>query len=640
MEAAGFAEAVEQLREEVGEAELVVDDVRVVYVNHVLCRITGYSRAELIGMSIYDLFPPEYRATLSFVLQTGIVPKWEQSQWKLRCKSGLLVEIEGNRKVVCTAAGSRMVIIGRNITGRQETPLEAQIRDGIQATFQHAPVGIAHADPGARLVTANDRFCEIVGYRHEEVLGTLVSELIWPADRQAAHAVKQDPSYSPDKPIRGEWRFRHKDGHAVWVSMMVARMPLESREASSNLYIIVIEDITQRRLVQEERARLLEREQAARARAEEVSRLKDDFLAIVSHELRTPLTSVIGWSQLLRRGGLAEEERARGLESIERNAVAQHRIGEDLLDASQIIKGNVRLQIGPVHLGEVVRSAIDGMRPAASAKAIQVETRIDGGIPAIYADADRLHQVTYNLLSNAVKFTPRGGRVAVRCFRSDSEWVLSVSDTGRGISADFLPYVFDRFRQEEAACTRTAGGLGLGLSIVKNLVELHSGTVTAESAGEGQGATFTVKVPARTATTSPLTAREVPPSARALEGVSVLLVDDDADARELLATVLVGAGARVTVAASVPEALAAIDRAAPALLVSDIGMPGQDGYHLIQLLRARRRERIPAVAVTAFASADDCAHALAAGYDAHVPRPVDVDRFQSVLERVLAATRR
>jgi signal transduction histidine kinase/CheY-like chemotaxis protein len=399
------------------------------------------------------------------------------------------------------------------------------------------------------------------------------------------------------------------------------------------------------RLAQEERARLLEEAVAARAEAEAVNRTKDIFLATLSHELRTPLTAIIGWVHLLRAAGQDDEVVRHGLEVIERNAEAQHQLIRDLLDVSRIITGKLRLDTRQIELAPVVEAAIDSVRQAADAKNIRLGAEFDDETGLITGDPDRLQQVVWNLLSNAIKFTPKGGHVGVRVRREGSDVCVRVRDTGQGIPAEFLPHVFERFLQIDGSTTRAHGGLGLGLAIVRHLVEQHGGRVSAESAGEERGATFTINLPVA-AVKSPLEARETverPPSrpasgdaAAALDGVRVLVVDDQPDARELLAVVLGGAGAEVSTAASAAEALELLRRERVDVLVSDVGMPVEDGYTLVGRVRSLAAGLIPAIALTAYAADEDRRRALAAGFDAHVAKPVAAAELVSVIAGLVA----
>jgi signal transduction histidine kinase/CheY-like chemotaxis protein len=400
----------------------------------------------------------------------------------------------------------------------------------------------------------------------------------------------------------------------------------------------------------EERARLLEAERIARAEVERVSLMKDEFLATLSHELRTPLNAVLGWSELLLARSPVGSDGRRGLETISRNARAQAKLIEDLLDMNRIVSGKIRLDVQPVDLALVVSAAIDSVLPSAEAKAISIQRALDPDPGPVFGDPNRLQQVVWNLLSNAVKFTGRGGTIDVWVRRVSSHVEISVHDSGAGINADFLPHVFDRFRQEDSSSTRRYGGLGLGLSIVKQLVELHGGTVKAESAGEDLGATFVVGLPlhARSAcdiTDTPrehqtTTAQSLEPRASdvSLAGIAVLVVDDEADARELVEAALLGATAEVRTAASAAEALATLKLILPDVIVSDIGMPERDGYQLIRDVRslpANQGGRTPAIALTAFARSEDRTRAMLAGYQVHVSKPIEPEELIATIKSLV-----
>ena len=393
-------------------------------------------------------------------------------------------------------------------------------------------------------------------------------------------------------------------------------------------------EVEERKRIEHDRQLLLESEQHARAQAEAANRMKDEFLATLSHELRTPLNAILGWSHLLTSGRADQALVERAITIIRNNAAAQSQLIEDILDVSRIIGGKLRLNVGRVQLREVVEAALDTVTPAAAAKMIAIEREIEE-IDPLSGDRDRLQQVVWNLLSNAVKFTPREGRVVVRLMRRDDDVLLSVQDSGIGIAPDFLPYVFDRFSQADGSATRRHGGLGLGMAIVRHLAELHGGTVRADSAGENQGATFTMTLPLRAnvavadelaagpAASEPAACDELPQ----LEDVSVLVVDDNADSRNLLRELLSGHGAATVTAGSTDEAIQLFRRLRPDVLVSDIAMPGEDGYDLIRRVRQLGEHeggRTPAVAVTAYVRGEDRTAAFAAGYDRHIRKPVDV----------------
>jgi signal transduction histidine kinase len=410
------------------------------------------------------------------------------------------------------------------------------------------------------------------------------------------------------------------------------------------------EDLKLLRLIAErvalivERARLYEVEQAARREAEAANRAKDEFLAILSHELRSPLNAVCGWARMLQSGQLDKEAAARAVEVIVRNADAQVRLIDDLLDVSRVVMGKMRLDVRPVDLIEVVQGALDTIRPGAAAKGIQVDSVLDPRAGPITGDPDRLRQVMWNLLMNAVKFTPKGGRIQVLLQRVNSQVEMIVSDTGQGIAFDVLPFIFERFRQAEDRRSATErSGLGLGLALVKHLVELHGGRVVAQSPGEGQGATFIVKLPLSIAQfPSGAAARQHPVASRGLsassgvrlDGLRVLVVDDDSDALHLASVILRDAGAEVGNSLSAEGGLEILQQWRPDVLVADIEMPGEDGYALIRKVRAldaERGGRTPAVALTAYGRVEDRMRTLSAGYSMHVPKPVDPAELTAIV---------
>jgi signal transduction histidine kinase/ActR/RegA family two-component response regulator len=394
------------------------------------------------------------------------------------------------------------------------------------------------------------------------------------------------------------------------------------------------------------REELLRRERAARETAETATRAKDEFLAILSHELRTPLNAVYGWARMLQAGQVRGEPAARAIDTIVRNANAQVQLIDDLLDVSRVITGKMRLDVRPVDPRAVVEAALDAVQPAADAKEIRIERILDPRAGPLLGDAARLQQVAWNLLMNAVKFTGRRGRIQVRLARADSHVELTVSDTGVGIAPQVLPYVFDRFKQADSSSTRGHSGLGLGLALVKYLVELHGGSVTARSAGEGQGATFVVRLPLAIAEASAGIGRrrhptapepeDLPASSR-LDGVRVLVVDDDREALHLASTILTAAGATVRTAPAAADALDVFRAWQPDVLVSDIEMPGEDGYSLIRKIRALGADeggKTPAVALTGYGRAQDRVASLTAGYTMHVPKPVDPGEFTTIVASV------
>ena len=396
-----------------------------------------------------------------------------------------------------------------------------------------------------------------------------------------------------------------------------------------------------------ERNQLLAREREARSEAEAASRLKDEFLATVSHELRTPLTAVLGWIHLLRGGQLDEGATLRALETIERNARAQNQLIEDLLDVSRIITGKLLLDVRVIDPVSFIESAIEAVLPAAEAKEISIQKELDTEVSALSGDPARLQQVIWNLLSNAIKFTPRGGRVEVRLQRVESYVEVSISDSGDGINKEFLPYVFDRFRQADGTTARRYGGLGLGLAIVRHLVELHGGSVQARSSGEGKGSVFSVRLPllpiyrreqdGALARDGEGVARLPVEFADDLAGLEVLVVDDEGDTLELIKVLLGQCGAKVSTARSSAEALNLLQRSKPDVIISDIGMPSEDGFEFIRKVRQlppERGGRIPAVALTAYTRAEDRLRVLRSGYQMHVSKPVELAELVAIVANV------
>jgi signal transduction histidine kinase/CheY-like chemotaxis protein len=392
---------------------------------------------------------------------------------------------------------------------------------------------------------------------------------------------------------------------------------------------------------EEERGQLLVRAERARADAEAANRIKDEFLATLSHELRTPLTSLLGWSSVLR--DVKNDEPAlmsEAIEAIDRNARVQTQLIDDLLDVSRIVSGKLALDVRPLEISSVTRAAIDVVRPAADAKGILVAYTAQPGLGTISADSGRLHQVIWNLLSNAVKFTPKGGKISVCVMQDGAHAKVTVKDTGQGINADFLPRVFDRFRQADSSATRTYGGLGLGLAIVRHLVELHGGTVSAESEGINKGATFSVTFPLLTDRKEPATVAHgevTSPNNRSLDGLRVLVIDDESESRLVISTIIGRAGAEVRACMSARDGLAKLVEWQPDVMLSDIAMPDEDGYTFIGKVRSLPEEKggqVAAAALTAYARAEDRAQALAAGYQMHISKPLDASNLVTMVAKL------
>jgi CheY-like chemotaxis protein len=385
-----------------------------------------------------------------------------------------------------------------------------------------------------------------------------------------------------------------------------------------------------------ERARLYEAERRSNVEAQQASRLKDEFLSVVSHELRTPLTAILGWAKILQT---KPEKLAHGLAVIERNVRAQVRIIDDILDVSRVITGKLRLTLREVDLGLIVLAAGDILQPTAETRGVGFAVSVAPALPAVLGDADRLQQIAWNLLSNAIKFTPRGGSVRATVSATSEGVTLTVHDTGRGMTAELLPFIFDRFRQADSTSTREYGGLGLGLAIVSHLVELHGGAVRAESAGLGQGSRFTVVLPVYDNPDGATPTSRLQRVPRGIEGLRLLVVDDDPDTLDTLATLLANAGAEVRTASSAREALEVLSSYTPDVLVSDVALPKEDGFALLRQVRCRAGARhLPTIALTARAGVEDVQRCLDAGFDAHLAKPADAERLLVTIASVAYAS--
>ncbi len=521
--------------------------------------------------------------------------------------------------------------------------------DWLRTTLSSIGDAVLATDAEGRVVFLNGVAERLTGWSESAAKGRPLVEVF-----HIVHEVSREPAVNPvDRALR-EGVVVGLANHTLLISRDGSETPIDDsaapiRGADGRVrgVVLVFRDVAERKRAEDEREGLLARETTARAEAEAANRSKDEFLATVSHELRTPLSVITGWAGILRSGKRDEATALRAAETIERNARAQAKIIEDILDVSRITSGKFKVEASEVDTAPLVASAVDSLRPAAEAKGIALATALDPDTGLVWGDPTRLQQVVWNLVSNAVKFTPKGGRVDVRLCRVRSFVEIEVADSGAGISPAFLPAVFDRFRQADSSTTRKHGGLGLGLAIVRHLVELHGGAVSAASAGEGLGSTFTVRLPIRAVRLPPASSRmppyaapaadsPMPEIATALAGLRVMIVDDEPDALEMLALLLAACGAEVRAVASAAAALAALADWQPDVLVSDIGMPEADGYDLIRQVRALpggERAAVPAIALTAHARAEDRANALAAGFQAHVAKPVDQ------IELVLVAAR-
>jgi PAS domain S-box-containing protein len=524
--------------------------------------------------------------------------------------------------------------IARDITVVKE--YERQLTDLVE----NATVGLHSIGPEGTILWANRFELEMLGYAEDEYVGRHISEFhVDPAVISDILARLGRAEKLHNYPAR----MKCKDGSIRSVTISSCARFENGQFKNTQCFT---NDVTERMKFEEERTRLLERERSARIEAERAGGIKDNFLATLSHELRTPLNAILGYAQLVRKGAFSAKELPEAMEVIERNARSQTQLVEDLLDLSRIVSGKIRIDVQGVNLSSVIRSAVETLKPDAESKGVRLTTAIDPFVRLIRGDPSRLQQVVWNLLSNAIKFTPAGGEVHVALERINSMMEIIVSDTGEGIAPDFLPNVFDRFWQADATTTRRHGGLGIGLSIVKQLVELHGGTVRANSAGLGRGSTFIVSLPIMEADTlrDEAGGRNFMPAADRtsddafekidLSGVRVLVVDDDPDACRLVSRILESCRAEVTTASSMSGALDQIRRQRPNVLLSDLGMPDQDGFDLIRALRALPPDRggeVPAVAVSAFARSEDRRRAMIAGYQTHVAKPVEPSELITVV---------
>jgi PAS domain S-box-containing protein len=491
----------------------------------------------------------------------------------------------------------------------------------------------------------------IFGYRAEEVIGLPVTILL-PPDRVSEEETVLATLRSGRRIDHSETERVKKDGTRLRISLSVSPI----RDPSGRIVgaAKIARDVTSRYLMEQERDALLHREQQARLAAESANRAKDAFLATVSHELRTPLSPIIMWTRMLRDGLLDATKTERALSTIERNASAQAQLVDDLLDVSRIVSGKIRLEVRPTDLAAVIQAAVEVVRPAADAKGIHLSVVLDTETGLVAGDPDRLQQVVWNLLSNAIKFTPKQGRVHVVLERVNSHVEIAVSDTGEGFDPSFRIAMFDRFQQADSSSSRQHGGLGLGLAIVRHIVELHGGTVHAESAGAGQGAAFTVKLPLvifqRTAgeavrrhpTLAEAHASDDAGSYARLDGVRILVVDDEPDSNEAVSSLLGVRGAEVRVAGSAAQAMDVLQEWLPQLIVTDIGMPGEDGFALLAKIRAGtgRAARVPAIALTAYATRDDRLRVLGAGFQLHLSKPIDPAELVAGVANVVQSQRR
>jgi PAS domain S-box-containing protein len=528
-----------------------------------------------------------------------------------------------------------LIFLAFLISGRKKA--EKRLRDQhelLQVTIESIGDAVIATDIEGKINFINPVAEALTGWRMEEAAGKPLEEIF-----QIVNEETHEPVESPFTAIKHEGVVVGLANHTTLITKDEREIPIEDSgapikddEGKVIGAILVFHDITERRLAEREREKLLRNEQIARGEAESANRLKDEFLATVSHELRTPLNAILGWASMLNRGAMTEENVRNALHIIERNAKAQADIISDILDVSRIITGKLQVESKPVELAPIIRAAAETLTPAAEAKSIQFKLLLDQTEGFVIGDPDRLLQIIWNLISNAIKFTPNNGQIDIKLERVDSHVELTVSDNGIGISTEFLPFVFERFRQADASTTRSDSGLGLGLAIVRHLVELHGGTVRAQSEGEAHGALFTVKLPLASVSEAesenlPATqTEEIAQDNPDLSGLRVLVVDDDADTLEIINLMLSQYGAEVRTSDSSAGAFDVLLEWKPSVIVSDIGMPLEDGYTFIGRIRDLSPEQggnIPAAALTAYVSERDKLQALAAGFQSHIPKPVE-----------------
>ncbi|HSF24329.1 MAG TPA: PAS domain S-box protein, partial [Blastocatellia bacterium] len=609
-------------------------DGRVLSWNKGAERLYGYAAEEVIGRSISILIPPERADELPRILeQIARGERIDRLETERVKKDGQRVLVSLTVSQIKNSAGKVVgaSVIARDITKRRIAEEDLRRREEqLRLALEAANMGAWDYDVQTGTVRWSSSLEQIHGIPPGSFGGTFDHYLkdTHPDDRQRVmESLARTLEHDDEHDI--EYRIIIPDGSVRWVEGK--GVVIRDRSEKPIRMTGVCMDVTERKEAEREREDLLAREQAARAEAEAANRAKDEFLALVSHELRTPLNAIAGWVEILLANSARDEALiARGLEVVKRNAALQKRIIEDILDVSRIIAGKLQLEVRPVELSAVIHSAISAVQPAATAKDIRIRCALDPTDP-LSGDPQRLQQITWNLLSNAIKFSPAGGEVEIRLRQIGATAHITVSDTGEGIPAEFLPRLFDRFSQADSSTTRKYGGLGLGLSIVQQLVELHGGTVKAESAGEKQGAVFTVSLPCIIQRgESPMRKRQPDDGeaqsqdAQALAGLRILIVDDDTDSRDALAALLLLHAAKVRSVATVRAALDVLTEWQPHVLVSDIGMPDQDGYDLIREVRARAvgdGGDIPAIALTGFAAIEESERALAAGYQIHIGKP-------------------
>ncbi|MBN3942613.1 ATP-binding protein [Nostoc sp. NMS9] len=608
---------------------------RYTFVNDRVADVVGIPKEELLGKIVWEVFPDMVQSEFDTQVHRAIVQntvvqfEYFYAPWQRWFENRIYPFVEG------------VSIFVTDISDRKQA--EKALRESeekFRNMADNAPFMVWVTDANSHCTYLSQSWYDFTGQTEEIGLGFGWLNAVHPEDSNYAKNIFLEANRSCSA-FRLEYRLRRKDGK--YRSCIDAANPWFGMDGQFKGYIGSVIDITERKVAEAERDRLLELEQAARTEAEKANRIKDEFLAVLSHELRSPLNPILGWARLLQTREFDTAGLKKAIATIERNAQLQAQLIEDLLDVSRILQGKLNLKMLPVNLVLVIEGGLETVRLAAEAKNIQIQTMLDASFGQVLGDSGRLQQVIWNLLSNAVKFTPEGGKIDIQLERLDAQAQITVSDTGKGISPDFLPYVFEYFRQADGTTTRKFGGLGLGLAIVRHLIELHGGTIWAESLGEGQGAIFRVRLPL---IKKDLTAKQninvaalnPSPPTEILAGIQILVVDDDDDTRDFHTFVLEQAGAIVTAVTSAKEALQVLAESEPDMLLSDIGMPEMDGYMLmrqVKALQANQAKQIPAIALTAYAGEINQQQALESGFQKHLSKPVEPDELVKAIATLI-----
>ncbi|HKP84026.1 MAG TPA: PAS domain S-box protein [Pyrinomonadaceae bacterium] len=602
--------------------------LRFLAVNDAAVRHYGFSRAEFLEMTIKDIRPREDIQLLENYLANDSDDVSNAGEWRHRKKDGTVINVDITSSRLTFGGRPAEFVLVHDVTERKKAETALRIsEDRYRDLVDNSHELICTHDLEGRVLSVNPWAARVLGYPQDSLVGINIRDGLLPEYRQQFDEYLR--TVITEGSARGVMKVRTATGETrLWEYYNTLR----TEGVETPIVRGMAHDATERR-------KALKREKEARLEAEAANRVKDEFLSTLSHELRTPLTAIMGWADLLVHGEVEPEKRQQAIETIFRNANSQCQLINDLLEVSRIITGKLRLEFVACELDSVIEAAAESIRPTAEAKGIRLQVLLEPHVGPVFGDRERLQQVVWNLLSNGVKFTRKGGLVQVTLQRINSHVEVVVKDTGIGINKDFLPHVFDRFRQADGSTTRNYGGLGLGLAIVRHLVELHGGTAWAESPGANQGSSFTVRLPAMTASEQPspeelkqpavavTESRDHQPSS--LSGLRVLVVDDEIDARTLLSAMLERCGAQVVAVSSAREGLESVESWKPDVLIADIGMPVEDGYGLIKKVRALPKERggqTPALALTAYARTEDRVRALSEGYQVHLAKPVD--RFE------------